>query len=198
MAFEYLVSDNRAAQFVARFQEREDGSFLYFHPRGQMGGLPCSRAEAQSLIEEYVQGDHLSLRGVMYWAIASGIVLGLLEASGTLLLPRWGQYAIFLLPFPLMVRSWYHAGQRPLQLLGGRIPAAPPRSATSARHHRLAAFPPSFIIIMLLPPTVLCYYAAQSGWDIVSALVVACNLLMAVAWLLARRQLRAESHSEQP
>ncbi|MDD5057704.1 MAG: hypothetical protein PHQ60_07510 [Sideroxydans sp.] len=192
MALEHLiVASNRAAQFAARFEAQDDGSFIYFHPNGHGGGLPCSRAEMELLIGEFASSERYSMRGAVYWVIGAGIALGLLEASGTLVLPRWAQYAIFLAPFLLTLQVWHHASQRPLQLLGGRIPAAPPRTAPVARHVRLAALPAGVVALMLLPAAGLTYYATQTGWEIVQSLIVASNLLIATAWLLARRKLRA-------
>lgn len=180
-----LVTQNRLAQFAARFEVREDGTLVYFHPDGREG-LPCTQAEAAQLIVEFEQTHQRSLRGVVFWVIACGLILGVLEASGVAILPRWGQYAIFLAPFPFVWREWYHAKLRPLLFLEGRVPVAPPRTVSRARHTRFAALPASLMVTMLLPAAGLTYYAAQTGWEVSHALIVGSNLFLAAAWVMAR------------
>lgn len=185
-----LVTQNRLAQFAARFEAREDGSLIYFHPDGREG-LPCTQAEAAQLIVEFEQTHQRSLRGVVFWVIASGLILGVLEASGMAIVPRWGQYAIFLMPLLVVWREWHHANLRPALFLEGRVAVSPPRTVARARFARLAALPASLIVTMLLPAAGLTYYAAQTGWEVSNALIVGSSLLLAGAWVRARGTQRA-------
>lgn len=184
------VNENRIAQFEARFELQDDGSYLYFHPNDPQGGLPCTADEAARLIGEFANTQFVSVRSMMYWAIGCGAVLGLLEASNTLVLSRWIQYALILAPFPYTLLAWHRASQNPLRFLEGRAPVAPPHSATTARLVRLAALPASLMFTMLGLDAILTYYAAQTGWELDSALIVASGLLMSAAWVLARRERR--------
>ncbi|MDD2720163.1 MAG: hypothetical protein PHH47_02495 [Gallionella sp.] len=180
------INDNRIAQFAARFELQEDGSCLYFHPGGH-GGLPCSESEANAMIAEFSATQNRSMRSGIYWAIGCGLVLGLLEASQTLVFDRWMQYALILMPFPYILLAWRQASLQPLRHLEGRFPAAPPRSGTEARNSRLAALPPGLFVSMLACDALLAWYAMDTGWETDSALIVGATLLMASAWLLARR-----------
>lgn len=180
-----LSTATRLAQFVARFEAQADGSFVYFHPDGR-AGLPCTQAEAAQLFEEFAASHRQSVHRLVYWVIASGVVIGVLEASGTLVLARWAQYSIFLMPLLFTLQDWRRAHLSPLRLLEGRIPVAAPRTASNATQSRLAALPVSLIAMMLLPSTGLVYYAMGTGWEISNALIVGSNLLLAVAWLFAR------------
>lgn len=180
-----LVTTTRLAQFAARFEAQADGALIYFHPDGR-AGLPCTQAEAAQFIAEFAESHHQSARRLVYWVIATGLVIGVLEASGTLVLARWAQYSIFLLPVLFTLHDWRRANLSPLRLLEGRIPVAAPRTAARATQSRLAALPVSLIVMMLLPAAGLVYYAMQTGWEISHALIVGCDLLLAVAWLLAR------------
>ena len=180
-----LSTATRLAQFSARFETQADGSLVYFHPDGR-AGLPCTQAEAAQLITEFAESQRQSARRLMYWVIATGAVIGVLEASGTLSLDRWAQYSIFLMPLLFMLQDWRRAHLSPLRLLEGRIPVAAPRTVWSATKSRLAALPVSLIAMMLLPSAGLVYYAIETGWEINNALIVGSNLLLAVAWLFAR------------
>jgi hypothetical protein len=82
-----LVTQNRLAQFAASFEAREDGTWVYFHPDGR-AGLPCTRGDAAQLRAEFEQTHHRSIRGIVFWAIGGGLILGVLEASGVAILPR--------------------------------------------------------------------------------------------------------------
>jgi hypothetical protein len=184
-----LSTATRLAQFAARFEAQADGSWVYFHPDGR-AGLPCTQVEAGQLIAEFAESQRQSVHRLVYWVIASGVVIGVLEASGTLVLPRWAQYAIFLMPFLFVLQDRHDAYLRPLRYLEGRMPAAPSHTASRARRIRIAALPASLIAAMLLPAVGLTYYAAQTGWTMDNALIVSSNLLLAMAWVIARRQKR--------
>jgi hypothetical protein len=184
-----IVSQNRIAQFAARFEMQTDGSVVYYHPDRATGGLPCTLAEAEQLIEDYAKTCSRSMQWLMYWAIASGIGLGLLDASEIFVTQRSIQYLIILAPFPLMIYSVYQAGLKPLRLLGMRLTCSPPRSSESAFWHRVAALPVGLIIGMLLPSAGLIYYAIDKGWqslDISSLLIIVSTMLMTVLWLYAQ------------
>ena len=184
-----LLSLNRIAQFAARFEMQEDGSVAYYHPDRATGGLPCTLEECEKLIDDYTRTYRDSMKWMIYWAIVSGITLGLLEASETWVTTRWVQYAIMLAPFPLVIYLWYQAGQKPLQLLGTRLHCSPPRSVESAFWSRVRALPASLFLYMSLPSGGLVYYAIEDGWEkvgISSLVIVGCNLLMTVVWLYAR------------
>lgn len=179
-----LTTQTRLAQFSARFVAQANGAFIYFHPDGREG-LPCSAAEAAQLRVEFATLHHDAMRHLLYWVLASGAVMGGLEASGVLRLPTWGQWAIFLMPFIFVLREWHHAHLRPVRYLEGRIPVAA-RTPSQAVQSRIAALPASLIVMMLFPAAGLVYYAIETGWAIDYALIVGSNLLLAVAWLIAR------------
>ena len=184
-----IVTQNRIAQFAARFEMQADGSVVYFHPDRATGGLPCALAEAEQLIQEYAQTYSRTLQWMMYWAIASGVALGLLDASEIWKTTRWMQFPIILAPLPFVLYLWYRAGQKPLKLLGDRLHSAPPRSAESAFWHRVYALPGSLFIAMLLPSGGLLYYGIRDGWEklgLSSALIIAANVLMTCVWFYAR------------
>lgn len=184
-----LVSQNRIAQFVARFEIQADGSVIYYHPDRAYGGLPCTQAECEQLIQEYAANYVLSLRWMQYWAIVSGVMLGILEASGLWIPSRWLQFVIILAPTPIFLYSWYQAGQKPLQLLGGRLRCALPRTVESAFWQRVNALPVSLFVMMLLPSAGLLYYGIKDGWEKMetsSLLIIASNLTMTAIWLYAK------------
>jgi hypothetical protein len=132
MSYTSVVTHNRIAQFAARFEMQANGSVIYFHPDRATGGLPCTVAECEQLIQEFAQTHNRSLRWLMIWAIVSGITLGLLEASEIWVTTQWIQYLIILAPSPFTLYLWYESGQKPLRLLGSRLPCSPPRSVESA------------------------------------------------------------------
>ena len=180
-----LSTATRLAQFAARFEAQDDGSLIYFHPDGR-AGLPCTRAEAAQLLAEFAESHRQSVHRLVYWVIASGVVIGVLEASGTLVLPRWAQYSIFLMPLLFTLLDWRRAHLSPLRLLEGRIPVAAPRTIVNAAQSRIAALPASLIAMMLLPAAGLVYDAMETSWEIDNALIVGSNLLLAAVWLIAR------------
>ncbi len=183
------VSQNRIAQFAARFEMQADGSVVYYHPDRATGGLPCTLAEAEQLIQDYAKNYSRSRQWMTYWAIASGITLGILEASEVWTTTRWMQFLIILAPFPLLIYGGYQAGLAPLRLLGTRLHCSPPRSAESAFWHRVYALPGSLFIAMTLPSVGLLYYAMKDGWETLSlgsVLIIAVNTLMTCIWLYAR------------
>lgn len=182
-----LSTATRLAQFTARFAAQADGSFVYFHPDGR-AGLPCTQAEAAQLIAEFAESQRYTARRLVYWVITSGVVSGVLEASDTLVLARWAQYSIFLLPLLFTLQDWRRAHLSPLRLLEGRIPVATPHTASNATQSRLAALPVSLIAMMLLPSAGLVYYAMDASWEIGNALIVGSNVLLAIAWLIARQR----------
>lgn len=186
MSFALSLSiQTRLNQFAARFEAQDDGSWVYFHPDGR-AGLPCTQVERAQLLTEFAESHHHSTHRLVYWVIASGVVIGVLEASGVLVLDRWAQYSIFLLPLLFTLQDWRRAHLSPLRLLEGRMPAALPRTASNATQSRIAALPVSLIAMMLLPAAGLVYYAMETGWEVSSALIVGSNLLLAVVWLIAR------------
>ncbi len=179
-----LTTQTRLAQFTARFIAQPDGSYIYFHPDGREG-LPCSATEAAQLLAEFANAHHDTMRYWVYWVLVSGAVMGGLEASGVLRLPTWAQWTIFLMPLLFIVRAWHHAQQRPLHYLQGRIPVAT-RTSSHAVQSRIAALPAHLIAMLLFPAAGLTYYALTTGWVISNALIVGSNILLAVAWLIAR------------
>jgi hypothetical protein len=184
-----LVSQNRIAQFAARFEIQANGSVIYYHPDRAYGGLPCTQAECEQLIQEYAANYVLSLRWMQYWAIVSGVMLGILEASGLWIPSRWLQFVIILVPTPIVFYSWYQAGQKPLQLLRGRLRCALPRTVESAFWQRVNALPASLFIMMLLPSAGLVYYGIEGGWEKIDAsslLIIASSITMTVIWLYAK------------
>jgi hypothetical protein len=185
MSYISLVSHNRIAQFAARFEMQPDGSVVYYHPDRATGGLPCVLAEAEQLIEDYAQSYTRSLQWMMYWAIASGLVLGILEASETLMLSRWMQYLIILIPLPLTIYTGYQAGLQPLRVLGHRLPCAPPRSLESAFWQRVTALPASFFVMMLFINAGLAYHTFKNGLinlDMGNLFIISSSLVMIVTW----------------
>jgi hypothetical protein len=188
MSYFSLLSHNRIAQFAARFETQADGTIVYYHSDRQTGGVRCTEAERDQLIAEFARTNTRSFQWMVYWAIISGIIIGLLEASETLILQRWVQYAVILAPFPVAVYAWYQASARPLQLLNGRLPYSQPRSRENAMLIRVAVLPPSLFVMMSLCSGGLLYYGFRDGWHtltISSWLIIASNVLMIVVWLYA-------------
>lgn len=189
MSYNSLISQNRTAQFAARFEMQADGSVVYYHPDRATGGLPCTVAEAEQLIQDYAKKHSRSMQWMTYWAIASGVALGILEASEVWATTRWIQFLIILAPFPWVIYSWYQAGLAPLRLLRTRLHCSPPLRAESAFWYRVSALPASLFIAMLLPSGGLLYYAIADGWEklsLSSVLIIAANTLMICVWLYAR------------
>lgn len=189
MSHTEIVRQNRIAQFAARFEMQQDGSVIYYHPDRARGGLPCTVAEAEQLIQDYAKNYSRSRYGMACWAIAAGMTLGILDANEVWLTSRWIQFLIILAPFPLLIYSWRRAGLAPLRLLGTRLHCSPPRSAENAFWHRVSALPGSLFLTMLLPTGGLLYYAIEDGWEklsLSSALIIAANTLMSCVWLYAR------------
>ena len=189
MSYISLITHNRIAQFAARFEMQANGTVAYYHPDREHGGLPCSLEECQQMIAEFTQATERTSKIMFYWAIFSGIVLGILDASGVLVLLRWQQYAVILAPFPFMLYLWRRASLKPLDLLAGRLHCSPPRTIDSAFWHRVAALPASLFVAMLLPCVGLLYYGMTDGWGSLgmsSVLVIACNVFMTGLWLYAR------------
>lgn len=189
MSYTSIVTHNRIAQFTARFEMQADGSVIYYHPDRATGGLQCTLAECEQLIQEFAETQTRSLKQMMYWAIASGVVLGLLEASGVFVTARWIQYLIILAPFPFTLHTWHQAGQKPLRLLGTRLSCSPPRSAENAFWQRTAALPASLIVTMLLPSAGLMYYTIEGGWEHLNLgylIIISSTLFMTGIWLYAR------------
>lgn len=188
MSYESLITHNRIAQFAARFEMQPDGSVAYYHPDRKTGGLPCSLAEGEQLIQAYAHTMEHTTKRTMYWVILSGISLGVLEATQWLPIDEWMQYFIMLVPLPILFYGWYQAGLKPLRLLRTRLPCSPPRSIESAFWNRIAALPTGLFLAMLLPSAGLVYYAMTGvqSLDISSLLIIGTNLLMTVLWLYAR------------
>lgn len=188
MSYESLITHNRIAQFAARFEMQPNGSVAYYHPNRKIGGLPCSLAECEQLVQEYTQTMERVTKQSSYWAIVSGITLGILEANQVWVIDKWLQYVIFLMPLPVMLYRWHQAGLKPLHFLKNRLPCSAPRSIESAFWHRVAALPDSLIIMMLLPSAGLVYYSVTGvkNLDISSLLIIGSNLLMTMLWLYAR------------
>jgi len=188
MSYESLITHNRIAQFAARFAMQPDGSVVYYHPDRKTGGLPCSLAEYEQLIQEYAHTMEYTTKRTTYWVILSGITLGVLEASEWLLIDKWMQYFIMLVPLPILFYGWYQAGLKPLRFLRTRIPCSPPRTIESAFWNRIAALPTGLFLAMLLPSAGLVYYAVTGvkNLDLSSLLIIGTNLFMTVLWLYAR------------
>ena len=189
MSHSSTVSQTRIAQFAARFEMQADGSVIYYHPDRATGGLPCTVAEAEQLIQDYAKNYSRSTQWMACWAIVSGMTLGILDASQVWLTTGWIQSFIILAPFPWVIYSWYRAGLAPLRLLGTRLHCSPPRSAENAFWHRVNALPASLIITMLLPSAGLMYYTIEGGWEklnISYLLIIGSTLLMTGVWIYAR------------
>ncbi len=185
----HLVTHNRIAQFAARFEMPSDDSVVYYHPNGFVGGLPCTLEEAQELIDTYAYRYESVVRWMMYWAIATGLLLGSLSASGVWETTHGVEMVILLFPAPWFIYRTYRDGQKPLVLLGTRLPCSPPRSSPRAFWHRVRALPVGLIVTMLLPTGGLIYYGLFEDFqfDIGTTLIVVANLTMSVIWMFARK-----------
>lgn len=189
MSYHSLITHNRIAQFAARFEMQANGSVVYFHPDRETGGLPCSVSECEQFIQDYAQTIQRTIKLSTYWAIFSGITIGLLDASKVLVLVDWMQYSIILAPLPCIVYAWRKASLKPLLTLRNRLHCAQPRSMESAFWNRVAALPASLFIAMLLPTSGLIYYAIIGKINILeisNLLIIGSNVLMTGIWLYAR------------
>ncbi|MDD5612870.1 MAG: hypothetical protein PHF75_07495 [Gallionella sp.] len=196
-----MLFNNHITQFAARFELQADGSFVYHHPDRLLGGVLCSREEVEQLIRNLADVYARSLRLTLYWAIGSGIVIGLLEASHTLMLAKWAQYGIILAPVPYAILACYRADQQPLHLLEGRVPITPPRTRSSAFWIRVAALPAGLIILTLLTVAGQAYYTQKEGWehpDLVRLFIMFFNILFAIIWLYARNRRPAHQKDTSP
>lgn len=184
-----LVVSNRIAQFMARFEPQADGSFLYYHPDRRTGGLSCSAVERDELVLAFAEGVQRSARGMMFWVIGAGLVLGVMEAAGWAVMSRWGEVAVLLMPLPFTLWRWREASAQPMLLLGGRLARTPPRTAVGAFWQRAAALPNGLLLAMVLLSVLLGYQlAVQRNWHDTGWLVVAVDLLLVGVALYARRR----------
>lgn len=153
-----LVSQNRIAQFAARFEVQADGMVLYYHPGRHSGGIRCTQEECAGMIQAFADTQMRSSRWMLIWVIGAGVLLGILDAGGWWSTDRPEQAAILLAPLPFILQIWYRASRRPLQVLRDRPAWGPPRTVESAFWGRMAAFPIRFFAILWLPNLLLLYY----------------------------------------
>lgn len=193
MPFEPLITNNRIAQFAARFEVQPDGDVVYYHPSGHYGGLPCSLAEAEQLIRHYAVAQSRSMRWMLWWAICAGLALGLLDASGLWHTTQLEQMAIILAPMPLLFQSWYRASRAPLVLMRDRREASPPRSTIHAFWVRTQALPLGLFLALWAINGLLIYYyfrdhtpvTAGTAFSVLSACLL--TVLKLVATFRMRR-----------
>jgi hypothetical protein len=195
MPFESLIVNNRIAQFAARFEAQPDGGVVYYHPSGHYGGLPCTLAEAEQLIQHYAVAQGRSMRWMLLWAICAGLILGVLDASGLWHSTQLEQIAIILAPMPLLFQSWYRASRSPLNLMRERRQVAPPRSRIHAFWVRAHALPPGLFLALWAINGLLIYYYFRDHTPVTAgtAFSVLSACLLTVLKLVAAFRMRRYS-----
>lgn len=141
------LSDNRIAQFAARFEPYMDGYVYYGDSR--LGGLPLSAQERDRYVTNFVSVLRRGNRVILFWIMLAAVGLLIAEEGHYLAFARWQQAIVFLMPLPWVLWSWRRSTRVVLDEIGDRNPVTPPRGYLTGVHSRVAAFPPALPLVMI-------------------------------------------------
>ncbi|QPC93277.1 hypothetical protein [Mesorhizobium sp. INR15] len=141
------LSDNRIAQFEARFETYQDG-YVYYGD-SSLGGLPLSAQERDRYVTNFVTILRRGNRVMLCWIILAAVGLLIAEVEYSHSFARWQQAIVFLMPFPWVLLTWRRSTRLVLDEIGGRTSVTPPRGYLKSIHSRVAAFPPALPLTMI-------------------------------------------------
>lgn len=141
------ISENRIAQFAAKFEPHNDGYVYYGDNR--LGGLPLSTRERDDYIANFAKILRTGNRVTFGWIICAAIGLVVAEEGYSWQSNNWQRAIVFLLPFPWVFWTWWRSKQIVLDEIGRRMPVTPPRSYAAGVVSRVTAFPIALPLMMI-------------------------------------------------
>ena len=147
------LSENRIAQFAARFEPYQDG-YAYYGDNRQ-GGLPLSAAERDHYLANFIRILRMANLVMIVWVLSAAVALAVAEEGFHQPTENWQRALLFLLPLPWVLWMWRRSTQIVLDEIGRRMPVTPPRSYASGVVFRVAALPTALPVMMLAIGAVL-------------------------------------------
>lgn len=141
------ISENRVAQFAARFEPHGDGYLYYGDSR--LGGLPLSAAERDRYVAHFAKVLRAGSRLMVGWVLCAAIGLVVAAEGYGRQTQDWQRAVIFLLPVPWVLWTWRRSTAIVLEDIGRRVAVMPPQSVKAGVRSRVTAFPLEIPVMMI-------------------------------------------------
>ena len=141
------VSENRIAQFAAKFEPYDD-AYVYYGDC-HLGGLPVSTDERDYYVHNFARLLRTA-NWVMYgWVVLAAIGLVVAEEGFGWQVDGWQRALVFTLPLPWGIWMSWRSKHIVLEDIGRRMPVTRPRGYKAGVTSRVAAFPMAVPLMMI-------------------------------------------------